>query len=107
MLLDDILGGLSEKEKEELYEAINYINDATHPVYSKDVKLHMFIHFFLKIMTCRKISLLKLPVFLRNFNKQALFFEKFLNLTYYTYYTHIFMKRLTHCQASVWVFHHV
>lgn len=42
LLLDDILGGLSEKEKEELFEAINYVNDASHPVYSKDVKLHMF-----------------------------------------------------------------
>ena len=42
LLLDGILGGLSEKEKEELFEAINYVNDASHPVYSKDVKLHMF-----------------------------------------------------------------
>lgn len=32
------LVALSEDEKEELYIAIGYVNDTTHPVYSKEVK---------------------------------------------------------------------
>lgn len=32
-----LLKGLSESEKEELYKAVGYLEDKSHPVYSKSV----------------------------------------------------------------------